>query len=107
MSGKGPSVPDVQSKYTKPLAKELEHGRQHNDSDAQFKKTTQVVGKPGLTDHNHNDDAIKNPPNNHGDAPRDTTVGSDAERNAANDVQPNTVEAKPVDEIKARIGQKD
>lgn len=37
---------------------------------SQFKKTTQVVGKPGLTDHNHNDDAIKNPPNNHGDAPR-------------------------------------
>lgn len=107
MSGKGPATPNTQSQNTKPLEKHHEEvqSKQHNNTDAHFKKTNVVVGKPGLVDTQ--DDAIKNPPQNLGGKAVDSTLGSKAEQEAANDNQPNTVEAKPVEEIKERIGQKD
>jgi len=101
MSGSGPSTNDSSSKYTKPLRQEYE-SQQHNNSDAQFKKTHQVVGKPGLTDHNVMDDMIKSPPKNiPGDPAGDGIVGDGSSNETE---QPNTVEAKPVEEIRARIG---
>lgn len=55
-----------------------------------------MVGKPGLTDHNVMDDMIKNPPKNlPGDPSGDRTTGTGAEEETN---QPNTVEAKPVEE---------
>lgn len=34
----------------------------HRTADDQFKKTEQVVGRPPVTDHNINDEYMRNPP---------------------------------------------
>ncbi|EPQ54592.1 hypothetical protein GLOTRDRAFT_43526 [Gloeophyllum trabeum ATCC 11539] len=41
----------------------------HNDESKTFKKAFQEVGRPATTDHNINDEYMRDPPNNTGDAP--------------------------------------
>ncbi|KAK9896087.1 hypothetical protein P389DRAFT_74389 [Cystobasidium minutum MCA 4210] len=101
MSGRGPDQTTAKSKYVKPLREQYDQiEAEHRNSDHGFKKSYQEVGKPKTLDHNVMDDYVKQPPHNNPDLPPRDYLTQDNEREP---LPPNTVEAKSVEEIQARL----